>query len=218
MNLKDYQHKELHSVLDIHSFCSLSYSGPHIGFNLNTSEKIFTKRVYVEKGIVRRRSIRDFSSINIDEMDVSKLISLCLMRDNENRSNLVSAGNIQGLRLMSICSKTGKIINDFELLEEIYQHKDKLRSLVFNQFSGEYWIFIFYCSPLNYISKYGVRGYRYMLLEAGHLGEILLKNAQSLGYSVCPIGAFNDCLAENIVGEYEKRNIVLYMFAVGNNN
>jgi SagB-type dehydrogenase family enzyme len=42
------------------------------------------------------------------------------------------------------------------------------------------------------LSKYGERGYRIVLLDAGHLAQNLLLVAAALGLAVCPIAGFHD--------------------------
>ncbi len=52
--------------------------------------------------------------------------------------------------------------------------------------------------------RYQERGYRYLLLDAGHVCQNLFLTAESLGCGVCPIGAFEDAklnAALNLDGE-----------------
>lgn len=42
------------------------------------------------------------------------------------------------------------------------------------------------------VSKYGLRGYRYSLLEAGHIGQNLLLASSALGLPSSPVGGFAD--------------------------
>ena len=65
------------------------------------------------------------------------------------------------------------------------------------------------------LTKYGDRGYRYLLLEAGHAAQNLNLRAPALGLGTCNLGGFLDdelaaLLAVNV--EYE---IPLYAIAVG---
>jgi len=63
--------------------------------------------------------------------------------------------------------------------------------------------------------RYGVRGYRYLHLDAGHVGQNLYLAAENIGCGVCAIAAFEDekinrCL--NLDGEEQ---FVIYLLTVG---
>ena len=63
--------------------------------------------------------------------------------------------------------------------------------------------------------KYRERAYRYIYLDAGHLGENLYLAAGALGLGVCAIGAFFDDKANNIIGVDGIEETVIYLAAVG---
>lgn len=65
-------------------------------------------------------------------------------------------------------------------------------------------------------SKYGERAFRYMYLDAGHIGQNLLLAAQALGLYSCPIGALYDDEANAFVKADGDNEVVVYMAAVGN--
>lgn len=44
--------------------------------------------------------------------------------------------------------------------------------------------------------KYGTRGYRYCLLDAGHLGQNVCLAATALEMSACPVGSFDETIIE----------------------
>lgn len=63
--------------------------------------------------------------------------------------------------------------------------------------------------------KYGSRGYRYALLEAGHVGQMICLGARYLGCNARPLTGTNDEGVEKLLGidgEYES---ILYSVAVG---
>ena len=63
--------------------------------------------------------------------------------------------------------------------------------------------------------RYGTRAYRYIYLDAGHVCQNLYLAAESIGYGVCAIAAFDDELA-NIVFELDgKERFTAYMASVG---
>lgn len=63
--------------------------------------------------------------------------------------------------------------------------------------------------------KYGERAYRYVLLDAGHVGENIYLAATSLGLGPCGIGAFFDDDLSNLLGIDGKEEAPLYLVAVG---
>jgi len=64
-------------------------------------------------------------------------------------------------------------------------------------------------------SKYGERGYRYMYLDAGHIGAHVSLAAEALGLASCAIGALFDDEANDLVGVDGVEETVVYMTAVG---
>lgn len=63
--------------------------------------------------------------------------------------------------------------------------------------------------------RYGERGYRYMLLEAGHIGQNLNLLASAYGLGALCIGGFVDTAISRLIGVNEITEIPLYMTAVG---
>ena len=63
--------------------------------------------------------------------------------------------------------------------------------------------------------KYRQRGYRYMYLDAGHVGGQLHLAAEALGLKCCAIGALYDEEVNALVGVDGAEETVLYMSVVG---
>lgn len=63
--------------------------------------------------------------------------------------------------------------------------------------------------------KYHERTYRYVLMEAGHLGQNLYLAATALGLGVCGIGAFFDDPLNELLGIDGKKEAALYLVTVG---
>jgi SagB-type dehydrogenase family enzyme len=63
--------------------------------------------------------------------------------------------------------------------------------------------------------KYGDRGYRYALLEAGHIGQNMYLNASSLGLSCCALGATRDREIERLIDVDGNTESVVYALVVG---
>jgi SagB-type dehydrogenase family enzyme len=63
--------------------------------------------------------------------------------------------------------------------------------------------------------KYGVRGYRFALLEAGHVAQNILLTATALGLGAVPLGGYYDRLTDEFLGLDGVNESTLYMVAVG---
>ncbi len=63
--------------------------------------------------------------------------------------------------------------------------------------------------------RYGMRAYRYIYLDAGHVCQNLYLAAESIGYGVCAIAAFNDELADTVFELDGKERFTTYMASVG---
>ncbi|HIP82907.1 MAG TPA: SagB/ThcOx family dehydrogenase, partial [Desulfocapsa sulfexigens] len=65
------------------------------------------------------------------------------------------------------------------------------------------------------MSKYGNRGMRYILLDAGHICQNLVIAAEATGNGACPIAAFYDDEVNALLGLDPEEETVLYAAAVG---
>ncbi len=63
--------------------------------------------------------------------------------------------------------------------------------------------------------KYHERAYRYIYLDAGHIGQNLYLAATALGMGCCTIGAFFDEEVNSIIGVDGKQETAVYMGVVG---
>ncbi len=63
--------------------------------------------------------------------------------------------------------------------------------------------------------KYGLRGYRFALLEAGHVGQNIVLTATALGLAAVPLGGFYDRRTDEFLGLDGVNESTLYTVAVG---
>jgi SagB-type dehydrogenase family enzyme len=65
------------------------------------------------------------------------------------------------------------------------------------------------------LKKYGARGYRYVLLEAGHVAQNLCLTAAELGLGSLCVGGYRDRALNSALGLDERREAVVYCIGIG---
>ena len=63
--------------------------------------------------------------------------------------------------------------------------------------------------------KYGERGYRYILLEAGHIGQNVYLVSEALGLKCCALGGVRDTAIEELLDIDTSKESLVYSLAVG---
>ena len=76
-------------------------------------------------------------------------------------------------------------------------------------------VFIWSAVLRRNICKYGHRGMRYILMDAGHICQNMLLGAEALGLAACPVGAYYDEECNDLLGLDGEEESVLYMATAG---
>ncbi|MEN8231509.1 MAG: SagB/ThcOx family dehydrogenase [Thermodesulfobacteriota bacterium] len=76
-------------------------------------------------------------------------------------------------------------------------------------------VFIWSAILRKNFSKYGHRGMRYILMDAGHISQNLLLAAEALELGACPVAAFYDDELNALLGLDGSEESVIYLAAVG---
>ncbi len=63
--------------------------------------------------------------------------------------------------------------------------------------------------------RYGERGFRYLLIDAGHVGQNLYLAAENTSCGVCVIAAFHDEELNDIMRLDGEEQFVIYLASVG---
>jgi SagB-type dehydrogenase family enzyme len=63
--------------------------------------------------------------------------------------------------------------------------------------------------------RYRQRTYRYVLMEAGHIGQNIYLAATAMGLGTCAVGAFLDQELNGLIGLDGQGETALYLFPVG---
>ena len=182
----------------------------------------------LEKAIETRRSKRDYTKKPISLVNLSQLLYLGLGITNSNRElrSAPSAGALYPLEVYPVVYRV-------EGLPEGIYHYDiknhKLEQLKAGDFRAKVVAgglgqnFLGQGSVCFIISgiwqrtrwKYGERTYRYVLMEAGHIGQNLYLASTSLGLGACAVGAFFDDALNNLLELDGISEAVLYLVSVG---
>jgi len=75
--------------------------------------------------------------------------------------------------------------------------------------------FLWTALPARMTWRYGDRGYRYLYLDAGHVGQNLYLAAEAIGCGACAIAAFDDDAVNETLGLDGVEEFVIYMASVG---
>ena len=75
--------------------------------------------------------------------------------------------------------------------------------------------FIWVAVPIRTVWRYSQRGYRYMLLDAGHVCQNLYLAAESIECGVCAIAAYDDDLVNRALGLDGENLFAIYLASLG---
>jgi SagB-type dehydrogenase family enzyme len=185
--------------------------------------------------IAKRQSVRAFAPTNIPLASVSALLAATYgivdtaPRGAESpflRRSVPSAGGLYPLEVYALC-------HDVEGLPDGAYYYDVLGHRLQQMTEGDpfpklepmFYTYTFMREANVIIAlgavfkrtqkKYGPRGYRYILLEAGHAGQNLCLRAAELGLSTLCMGGFIDSSLNALLGLEPRRAGVVYTLAVG---
>lgn len=196
-------------------------------------------RVSIEEVIKKRRSCRNFRGNFIPYSKLSKILSLSygstgmiFLRYVGDYYYLKSAPSAGGLYSCGIYVIANKIQG---LPEGVYYfNSEKLQLELIRK--GSYWKnFLDTLCEQDYVQKascaliisgdffkikwkYGERGYRYIFLDAGHIGENVYLTATALNLGVIGICGFYDDLLNAILRIDGYKEAILYVLVLGNKN
>jgi SagB-type dehydrogenase family enzyme len=84
------------------------------------------------------------------------------------------------------------------------------QSIILNSAAVFYWV----AFPYRSTWRYSERGYRYILLDAGHVGQNLYLAAESIGCGACGVAAYDDDKLNKLLG-LDEESFVAYLGVVG---
>ncbi len=206
-------------------------------YNFSFCDKIstVTKPVYwgkklenLEQTILKRRSTRAFSGESLQFHELKAILNFTYQPQNYINQNLDKSPDYFDLNLI----ETFIAVSGVEGLERgCYYYAPKaqeLRQIRFKNFRRELHFLclgqdlgrdaaavIFHTADLKTaVAKYGDRVYRYLHMDAGHLGQRLNLGAIHLGLGVSGIGGFFDDKVNEVLG-IPNDEAVLYITTLG---
>lgn len=185
--------------------------------------------VSLEEAITQRRSIRDFSSEPISQLQLSQVLWAAQgITDTSWKYRAVpSAGATYPLEIFVVCGRdgvegTGEGIYHYNIDNHslTLHHKGEVRlELAKAALSQEF----IYQAPIDIVIcalyerttlGYGSRGERYVHMEVGHTGQNIYLQATALGLATVAIGAFHDEAVREVL-QLDKQYKPLYIMPVG---
>ena len=180
----------------------------------------------VEEAIKHRRTVRSFSSMPLKKEYLSQLLYAAqgITEDRGFKRSTPSGGALYPLDVYTVVGEQGVIDLDAGVYHYIpSDHRiehvtagDKREALAIASLN-QVWMAV---PPLNFVitaeysrisSKYGERGVRYAMVEAGHVGQNIFLQAEALGLGAGIVGAFEDIKVINVLGIHKKHEPLLIM-------
>lgn len=180
----------------------------------------------------RRRSTRQFSGASISKRELFYLLFLsCGLTYlgesfDDSRRPYPSAGGRYPLEVYPIvlnCEGIKRGLYHYNVKENLLELllEENLSKWLIKITGGEKWItsaavaFIITGVLDRTRIKYGDRGYRYALIEAGHLGQNICLLATELGLGSCSLGGFIDDKINELLDIKFQKESSIYVIAVG---
>ncbi|MCX8189539.1 MAG: SagB/ThcOx family dehydrogenase [Nitrososphaeria archaeon] len=194
----------------------------------------FSSNMMLEKALACRRSIRDYLDVPIplDALSMILWAAQGVTEFNYGFRTCPSAGGTYPLEVYAVVGKECVMIEDGKFLPEgsykynckthsITMVKDQdLREPLSKASLGQYWvrdarINIVVCAVYERTTgRYGDRGYKYVYMEDGHVGQNIYLMAAALRLGTVAIGAFYDDEVKNVIGAQDNEH-PLYVMPIG---
>lgn len=194
----------------------------------------FSSNIMLEKAIACRRSIRDYldKPITVDALSMLLWAAQGITEFNYGFRTCPSAGGTYPIEIYVVVGKDCVLIEEGKYLPEgSYKYYCKthsikmvkgqdLRESLCKASLGQYWVRdarvnIVVCAVYDRTTgRYGDRGYRYVYMEDGHVGQNIYLMASALKLGTVAIGAFYNDEVRNVIGAQDNED-PLYVMPVG---
>jgi SagB-type dehydrogenase family enzyme len=178
-----------------------------------------------------RRSVRDFGRGAVKLAELSGLLHSGYGVTGAGKGGtslraVPSGGALYPLELYVLAAQVGSLRpglyhfdpleHDLERARDVDAREDVLRSMIFRDVAEQAAAVVVVTAMFwRTRFKYGLRGYRFALLEAGHVVQNLLLAAAAYGLGAVPIGGFYDRLLASALGVDGVDEAPIYAVCVG---
>lgn len=183
----------------------------------------------LEETIVRRRSIRDFTSRPVSQLQLSQILWVAqgISDVRGDYRTVPSAGATYPLEVFVVCGdnsieQLAGGIYHYDMVSHtlaLHHQGDVRQELAMAASSQEF----IYEAPLDIVicavyertlRRYGGRGERYVHMEVGHAGQNISLQAAALGLATVVVGAFHDESVRTIL-RLDRQYKPLYIMPIG---
>ena len=210
----------------------LPYTGKKTVIDLPTPEFCTVNACTIKEAITNRRSIRSYSDTPLSISELSFLLWCTqgvkkIIPGTATFRTVPSAGarhafetyllvnNVSGLTcgLYRFLACTHKLA--------VFDLDDGIADSISDSCLGQEMVregavtFIWTAVPYRMTWRYGERGYRYLLMDSGHVCQNLYLAAEAIDCGVCAIGAFDDDQINHVLALDVEEQFVIYIAALG---
>lgn len=201
--------------------------------NLPVPGSIDVGKYNLRKAIEERRSVRRYSpdALSLEELSYLLWLTQGVVSINDKRAvtlrtvpsagcrhpfeTYLSVNRVKGLEpgLYRFVASTHQLV----ALELDASFNERLTEVCLGQrqVATSAVTFIWAAVPYRTIWRYSERSYRYLYLDAGHIGQNLHLAAESIKCGMCAIGAYDDDGADALLGFTPPEMFVIYMASLG---
>ncbi|MCQ9205732.1 MAG: SagB/ThcOx family dehydrogenase [Omnitrophica bacterium] len=214
-------------VEQVYKSIEVSYKSYPKAKKVYLSKEFLKQGLNLEDTIRKRRSARDYSKKPISQLELSRLLYSAYGRIKNNPSKR-AVWSIEGLYPIELYIFVNNVegiasgIYHYNVLEHALEllNEGDYRFRIANACLGQKLvgnanIAIIKTAIFERVKHYGDRGYRYVHLDAGVIGENIYLEAISMGLGVCGIGAFFDDQINEMLGIDGVTEAVIYVTSVG---
>lgn len=193
--------RDLAAVQQFHVLGGLGWSGPDRARALASA--VATSTATSSRGW-RSATVRQFDE-RAPELDVLMRILSEAYGPPSGHRNVPSAGAIYALTLSLLSFSSGAYWKMspqgcWRCIEVSNLDADSIHRCIFHQLSGAPALVVISSTLGPYVQKYGPRGYRYALIEAGLLAQETIRLASRTGLAHGVLGAFDDQALRRLLG------------------
>jgi len=210
----------------------IEYAHKMKSFNLPKPETLDFDKCILKSAIEDRRSIRKYSDKKMTLNELSWLLWSTqgireYVQDTITLRNVPSAGARHALETYLLINNVETleqglyryVASDHKLVEYIFDENiaDEIVKAALNQkfLKKNSVTFIWTAVPYRMVYRYSERGYRYLLMDVGHVCQNLYLAAEAIQAGVCAIAAFDDNLLNDSLRIDGDEQFAIYLASVG---